>query len=604
MMNELVHVGANGWLYVAGGTNGASSLFTPESAFTDDFAGRWVGVIHQRRLAAAALGVDYRHVIVPEKQSVHRDGYLLNAGGDGPATVFARVLVSLEPELAQHCYVDLVTPLRSRVENESEVYWKTDSHWNYVGIHEAGARLCEALEAKSAERDPAEPRTGEREVVLDLGGHLTPPVAEHYWMENLRGPSIRVWANSIVLLKESKGLDNSAGLHRGSAVQFFNAKAEDDRHVMIFGDSYMEYRPNSLTALLTKSFRRVTFVWSSSLDWPFIESRRPDILISEIAERFCLTLPSDDFDLTAREAEVMREFFEGSSSEATPSLSTGQDGMSSGAWLTTLQASLVNSNLTSPLGDLLPDFPDIELQRNTCGLVGDAAIAQAYSFYQDALEFARAAGALTQAPPKVLDFGVGWGRVARCFLEITNGHNITGIDVDPSMVALCQALFKAGEQFHLCTPEAPTVLAEGSFDIVSAYSVFSHLSEASAASWIHEFWRLLKPGGVVVATTRHESFFDQLARLGSVDGLESYGAALGALFDDVEVARMAHSAGEFVHASSAGVSDMVRTADFYGESWIPERWLRERFADRFDVVGFQWNPARSDQAVFAMRRLS
>jgi hypothetical protein len=41
----------------------------------------------------------------------------------------------------------------------------------------------------------------------------------------------------------------------------------------------------------------VHFIWSTSLDWPYIERVRPDIVLTEVAERFMAQLPDDTFSV-------------------------------------------------------------------------------------------------------------------------------------------------------------------------------------------------------------------------------------------------------------------------------------------------------------------
>ncbi len=38
------------------------------------------------------------------------------------------------------------------------------------------------------------------------------------------------------------------------------------------------------------------FVWSSSVDYALIERYKPDIVITQMAERFLKQIPGDDFD--------------------------------------------------------------------------------------------------------------------------------------------------------------------------------------------------------------------------------------------------------------------------------------------------------------------
>lgn len=268
-------------------------------------------------------------------------------------------------------------------------------------------------------------------------------------------------------------------------------------------------------------------------------------------------------------------------------------------WLAHLLASLVEPR-SSPLGEPLPGFPTLELQRNTTGLAAEDALRVAHAFHGDVMHGAAAAGLSLQPESRVLDFGFGWGRMARVFMRDVRLRNIHGIDVDPAFAQMTREHF-GSENFVACTPFPPTAYPDGHFDLVFSYSVFSHLSEAAARAWMTEFHRILAPGGVVALTTRHESFFDFCEAAARQPEPSSYIAALGALFPDVEQARAAYRRGEFVHASSRGVSGGgPREESFYGETWIPEAYARTGFGTPLRFVGTWFDPARYDQICFVL----
>ena len=56
--------------------------------------------------------------------------------------------------------------------------------------------------------------------------------------------------------------------------------------------------PHLLTAMLAETYRDLHFVWSTNLDYDLIAQIRPQIVISEIAERFMGTVPTDEFKVT------------------------------------------------------------------------------------------------------------------------------------------------------------------------------------------------------------------------------------------------------------------------------------------------------------------
>jgi len=271
-------------------------------------------------------------------------------------------------------------------------------------------------------------------------------------------------------------------------------------------------------------------------------------------------------------------------------------------WLQTLIRSL-DSTQTSPLGETLPRFPSTQMQENTTGLSAEAALRQAYAFYADVDRETRAIGREIDANTRVLDFGFGWGRISRTFMEKASIRNLYGVDVDPAFAEMTRDLFDS-DHFDVCPAFPPTRFDDASFDLVIAYSVFSHLSERACADWMREFARLVRPGGVVAWTTRHESFFGfcEWARAQGASA-SPYIQALGALFPDIDDARRRYRAGEIVHASSEGVGGGgPRDSSFYGETWIPEAYARSAYAEHFTLVAGCFDPTRYDQACFVFQR--
>ena len=275
--------------------------------------------------------------------------------------------------------------------------------------------------------------------------------------------------------------------------------------------------------------------------------------------------------------------------------------MSEQAWFETLVSSL-NQERKSPLGETLPSFPSEELQRNTTGLSSEAALKQAYAFYEDVTDALSRAGIPLDADSRVLDFGYGWGRISRVFMKHVSINNIHGIDVDPEFSLLTNQLFGT-DNFIVGKPFPPTPYPDQHFDLIYAYSVFSHLSGEACHAWLNEFARVLKPGGVVAFTTRHVSFMDFCDWAGKQEGASPYWKALGSLFPDIEDAKRRYRNGELVHASSEGVSGGgPRDSSFYGETWIPESYARTRFGQEYEFVGGYFDRDKYDQACFVLRR--
>jgi SAM-dependent methyltransferase len=100
---------------------------------------------------------------------------------------------------------------------------------------------------------------------------------------------------------------------------------------------------------------------------------------------------------------------------------------------------------------------------------------------------------------RVLDFGCGAGRTLRHFLSEAETAEIWGTDIDrPSIEWLGENLCPPLHAWH-SEGNPPLGLEHGSFDLIWAISVFTHLTDNSIP-WLLELHRLLKPGGLLIAT--------------------------------------------------------------------------------------------------------
>ena len=100
----------------------------------------------------------------------------------------------------------------------------------------------------------------------------------------------------------------------------------------------------------------------------------------------------------------------------------------------------------------------------------------------------------------VLDFGCGCGRVLRYFHDHPLSCRLYGTDIDRSAIAWCRKNLRFAS-FNLNPPLPPLSFANASFDLVYAFSVFTHLSEDYQFSWLEELKRVVKPGGILLVST-------------------------------------------------------------------------------------------------------
>lgn len=264
---------------------------------------------------------------------------------------------------------------------------------------------------------------------------------------------------------------------------------------------------------------------------------------------------------------------------------------------------MTNRKIVSPFGDPLPDFPGEEMQRNTTSLAGLDALEQAYAFYRDVSEVLERALHPIMEDWQILDFGSCWGRISRFFMRDVPLKNIHGIDVEEVFVEKCKVLFDS-KNFTVCGKAPPCEFACTSFNLITAYSVFSHLSEAAFMAWLSEFHRILKKDGVIAFTTRNQVFFDYCSQIRNQgDKLSGYQKALADMMPDIHDFQRRYGNGEFIFATGSGVSGGgAMDESFYGEAFIPKAYVECELGSLFEILEFKPVGDGYDQALFVLRK--
>lgn len=229
-------------------------------------------------------------------------------------------------------------------------------------------------------------------------------------------------------------------------------------------------------------------------------------------------------------------------------------------------------------GVVYPAFPKAELQEMFVGVSGVAALEEAIAFYRAVKASLRRLNAPLRSDSRVLDFGVGWGRLIRFFAHDVAPEGLFGVDPLESILEVARRCELPANLWRI-DPMPPLDIESGTFDLIYAYSVFSHLNATAMDAWVSEFARALRPGGVAIVTTRSRRFIGFCANLrAGAPGPESYAGKLARAFDDRE-AYETYDAGRVVHA------DLGLDLANYGETLLPVAYARKAWT-RFRVVEF------------------
>ncbi len=101
---------------------------------------------------------------------------------------------------------------------------------------------------------------------------------------------------------------------------------------------------------------------------------------------------------------------------------------------------------------------------------------------------------------RVMDFGCGAGRTLKHFAQEAERAEIWGVDVDAASIELLGETICPPFQVMRSGYMPPLELQSGSFDLIWSISVFTHLTQKNSLPWLLELHRLLKPGGLLIAT--------------------------------------------------------------------------------------------------------
>jgi SAM-dependent methyltransferase len=234
----------------------------------------------------------------------------------------------------------------------------------------------------------------------------------------------------------------------------------------------------------------------------------------------------------------------------------------------------VDSDNPSLEGIPLPRVPSFETQlRFNVASNTTENLRNGFLFYRVLRDQLARLGRPLTPDSRVLDFGCGWGRIARFLLRDVRPENLYGIDPDEVAISTITDVVPYGT-FRRSDVWPPSGFDAETFDLVYAMSVFSHLPEELHLAWVRELARILRPGGVLVATTLRRDF------VLTSEWFTEPGAAL----TDYDAGRMV-----FLQHSP--------WTPEYGMALIPRAYVEQRWTIFLDVQNWIDDPHVLHQAV-------
>jgi len=155
----------------------------------------------------------------------------------------------------------------------------------------------------------------------------------------------------------------------------------------------------------------------------------------------------------------------------------------------------------------LPRMASDQIQRDWTGNCGIPLLKQTLNFVRSmSATYTRLTGRAVQ-DASVLDYGCGYGRIARLMYAYVDEANLWGVDPWDRSIEICHA-DGMGPNFVQSDylPESLPV-AGRTFDLIYAFSVFTHLSKRATLASLRVLRKHIKPDGVLLITIRPEEYW-------------------------------------------------------------------------------------------------
>lgn len=221
-------------------------------------------------------------------------------------------------------------------------------------------------------------------------------------------------------------------------------------------------------------------------------------------------------------------------------------------------------------GQHLPVMPSGEVQERWTGARGERLLLQSLDFVREVTSWLRLCD-IDPAGARGLDFGIGWGRLARLWLKYAPPQALIGADAWQDALDLVADCHLANPLIH--TDEVPHAPPARDLDFAWAFSVFTHLDEVAFDACLSSLRGSLRPGGALIFTCLPHAYW---ARAG---------------------ARAAHTGERFVHQRDEGRSH-------YGWTTVSRPWVAERCSSTgLALPGFALSALDPYQLVVLTRRL-
>ncbi|MEI7740995.1 MAG: methyltransferase domain-containing protein [bacterium] len=155
-----------------------------------------------------------------------------------------------------------------------------------------------------------------------------------------------------------------------------------------------------------------------------------------------------------------------------------------------------------------PAMPSNEIQTQWTGSFGNILLAQSCIFVRSMVEKYQKHSRRALAESKVLDYGIGWGRISRLMYKFVPVGNLYGVDAWQESINICNEC-KLLEKTALVDEYPKSLPFSVKFDLIYAFSLFTHLSQKCGQSILKVLRQNISKDGLLFVTIRPKEYWDR-----------------------------------------------------------------------------------------------
>ncbi len=283
--NERVHIGRDEWFFYTQDDNLKIGQGTYE--LTQEILENIKKEQEFIQKELAKKGIEYILVLTPSKASVYPEKI---RGGNYSVTKTPIDIVT--DYLRENTTIKVINTKEQllKVKNQTQVFYKTDTHWNEQGGYQAYQQLVDVMQDMDLIDEEVVGTyvtngtyKGEFSALM---GNVELLEEESTEIVNIQGPKAKQ-IERIDLDNLAQQLYQGGDNHIVGGNSYF-VNSTQGKKALIYGDSFFGNR--KILSLLAEHFNELNFVWSDKIMSQMVENTKPDVVIFERTERYLYTL--------------------------------------------------------------------------------------------------------------------------------------------------------------------------------------------------------------------------------------------------------------------------------------------------------------------------